>query len=125
MRVGVFIKLPCNECEFHTSISVLNAWRIQPKTAEEVGPTNNVSYLYSQSAQFESRQSQNTVTGLSWFSSVPSNFRDTILIKLWSLPSKSLDSSTGIAMAYGLDGRSSIPGWRKRFFSRKQCPDRI
>jgi hypothetical protein len=34
-------------------------------------------------------------------------------------------SSVGIATGYGLEGRDSIPGGRKRFFSTPQCPDEL
>jgi hypothetical protein len=36
-----------------------------------------------------------------------------------------LRHGVGIAMGYGLDGRGSIPGRSKRFFSFPQCPDRL
>jgi hypothetical protein len=37
----------------------------------------------------------------------------------------SLDSSVGIPMGYGVDGRRSISGTGKRFFSILQRPDRL
>jgi hypothetical protein len=38
---------------------------------------------------------------------------------------KSRVSSVGIAIGHGLDGRGSVPGRSKRFFSSPQHPDRI
>jgi hypothetical protein len=35
------------------------------------------------------------------------------------------DSSVGIATSYGLEGRGSVPGRNKRFFSSPQRPDRF
>jgi hypothetical protein len=38
---------------------------------------------------------------------------------------RSRDSSVGIAIGYGLDGRGSIPGEGNRFFFSAQRPDRL
>jgi hypothetical protein len=48
--------------------------------------------------------------------------------KLWLMyvhAKRGRDSSDGIEMGYGLDGRGSIPGKGKRFFSTSQHLDRI
>jgi hypothetical protein len=37
----------------------------------------------------------------------------------------SRDSSLGVATGYEVDGRGSIPGRSKRFFSTPRCPDRL
>jgi hypothetical protein len=51
----------------------------------------------------------------------------TVLRKhIWNKNGKSVHrSSVSIATSYGLDGRGSIPGSGKRFFSTPQCPDRL
>jgi hypothetical protein len=38
---------------------------------------------------------------------------------------RSMDSSVGIAMGYGLDSKGSIPDGGKRFFSTPQRPGRL
>jgi hypothetical protein len=54
----------------------------------------------------------------SYFSGIHLNF--ILPSSLWSR-----HSSVGITTCYGLDSRSSIPGWGKKFFPIPQRPDRL